>query len=168
LSGLRAERSNADRHKASNACQRTDAPQIWVQPSAIVFEVPTANFQEIFVNPPATPPLNTAPVNEDLLEQAHRGRGVPSQDPASAAQFPLKPEEAEREAKSVLMGGGMVAGAATGAALGVVVAGPVGVVVGGTVGAVVGALGAASAGSMASPEGSSSADRNPTSREANE
>jgi len=91
-------------------------------------------------------------VDEDLAQQAHLGRGVPSQDPAAAAQFPLEPEEVEREANSVLMGGGMMAGAASGAALGVVVAGPVGVVVGGTMGAVVGALGAAAAGSMAKPE----------------
>jgi uncharacterized protein YndB with AHSA1/START domain len=50
----------------------------------------------------------------------------------------------------------MVAGAATGAALGVVVAGPVGVVVGGSVGAVMGALGAAAAGSMLDSDDSNS------------
>ncbi len=94
------------------------------------------------MNQSSTTPPNVAPADEDLVEQAHPGHGVPSQDPASTAQFPLEPEEAEREANSVLMGGGMVAGAATGAAVGVAVAGPVGVVVGGTVGAVVGALGA--------------------------
>ena len=113
------------------------------------------------MNPPSTTPLNTAPVDEDLVEQAHPGHGVPSQDPASAAQFPLEPQEAAREAKSVLMGGGVVAGAATGAAIGVVVAGPVGVVVGSTLGAVVGALGAAAAGTMVNPEDSSSADTAP-------
>lgn len=113
------------------------------------------------MNRPPTTPLNTITVDEDLIEQAHPGHGVPSQDPASAAQFPLGPEEAKRETKSVLMGGGMVAGAATGAALGVAVAGPVGVVVGGTVGAVVGALGAAAAGSMVNPEDTSSADTAP-------
>lgn len=105
-----------------------------------------------------TPPSAPAPVDEDLAEQAHPGQGIPSHDPESAAQFPLKPEEAEREAKSVLIGGGLVAGAATGAAIGAVVAGPVGVVVGGTLGTVVGALGAAAAGKMTSPEDSKSAD----------
>ncbi len=94
----------------------------------------------------------TAPIDEDLAEQAHRGHGVPSQDPDPAAQFPLQPEEAEREAKSVMVGGGFVAGAATGAAIGVLAAGPVGVVVGTTLGAVAGALGGAIAGVAASSE----------------
>ena len=94
----------------------------------------------------------TAPIDEDLVEQAHRGHGVPSQDPDPAAQFPLEPEEAKREANSVLVGGSLVAGAATGAAIGVVTAGPVGVVVGATLGAVAGALGGAIAGVAASPE----------------
>ena len=113
------------------------------------------------MNRSSTTPLNTERVDEDLAEQAHPGHGVPSQDPASAAQFPLQPEEAEREAKSVLVGGGVIAGAATGASLGVMVAGPVGVVVGGTIGAVAGALGAAAAGSMVNPEHSNSADSAP-------
>jgi len=117
------------------------------------------------MNPSPTPPSKNLPVDEDLAEQANPGHGVPSQDPASAAQFALEPEEAEREAKSVLMGGGMVAGAATGAALGVVVAGPVGVVVGGTVGAVAGALGAAGVGAVFNPEDSSRAGTDPTPRE---
>ncbi len=114
------------------------------------------------MNQSSTTPPNVAPADEDLVEQAHPGHGVPSQDPASTAQFPLEPEEAEREANSVLMGGGMVAGAATGAAVGVAVAGPVGVVVGGTVGAVVGALGASAAGTAMNPDDSSSAGRAPT------
>ena len=114
------------------------------------------------MNPSISKTPNTAPVDEDLVEQAHPGHGVPSQDPASAAQFLLEPEEAEREANSVLMGGGMVAGAATGAAVGVVVAGPVGVVVGGTVGAMVGAVGAAAAGTMMNPHDSSNAGTAPT------
>ena len=111
------------------------------------------------MNRSSTTPLNTEPVDEDLAEQAHAGHGIPSQDPESSAQFLLDPEEAEREAKSVLVGGGVIAGAATGASLGVMVAGPVGVVVGGTIGAVAGALGAAAAGSMVHPEHSNSADR---------
>lgn len=103
------------------------------------------------MNQTSTTPLNVAPADEDLAEQAKPGQGIPSQDPSSTAQFPLGCEDAGRENKSVLMGGGIVAGAATGAAVGVAVAGPVGVVVGGTVGAVVGALGAAAAGTMMSP-----------------
>ncbi len=110
----------------------------------------------------STTPPKTAPVDTDLADQAHPGHGVPSQDPEGGAQFPLKPEEAEREAKSVLVGGGMVAGAASGAAIGVAVGGPVGVVVGGAVGAVVGALGAAGAGAMLKPDDASSVSTVPT------
>jgi uncharacterized protein YndB with AHSA1/START domain len=109
------------------------------------------------MNRSPTTPLNPVTVDEDLAEQAQPGHGVPSQDPASAAQFPLEPEDAQREANSVLTGGGLVAGAATGAAIGVMVAGPVGVVVGGSLGAVVGALGAAAAGTMVNPEDATSA-----------
>jgi len=99
----------------------------------------------------ATPPSNRA--DEDLAEQARPGCGIPSQDPRPAAQFPLQPEEVEREAKSVLMGGGVMAGAAMGAVIGIMVAGPVGVMVGGgTLGAVAGALGGAAAGSMVNPQ----------------
>lgn len=114
------------------------------------------------MNPLTTPPSNTAPVDEDLAEQANPGHGIPSQDPNAAAQTPLEPYEAEREANSVLMGGGMVAGAATGAAIGVAVAGPVGVLVGATLGAVAGALGGgAAAEATASPGDSSSVDTAP-------
>jgi hypothetical protein len=96
--------------------------------------------------------------DEDLAEQAVPGHGIPSQDPDPAAQVPLKPEEAEREAKSVLAGGGMVGGAAIGAGIGVAVGGPVGVLVGGTIGAVAGALGGAAAGgAMAPPDASGTA-----------
>ena len=97
-------------------------------------------------------PSHTPPVNKDLAEQAHPGHGVPSQDPDAPAQFPLRAAEADREANSVLTGGGMVAGAATGATIGAVAAGPVGVLVGGSVGAVVGALGAQAAGAAISPD----------------
>jgi len=126
------------------------------------------------MNPSSSSPPSAAPsaapsatssapsVDEDLAEQAHPGHGVPSQDPTSAAQFPLSHKETEREAKSVVMGGGVVAGAATGAAIGAAVGGPVGVVVGGTLGTVVGALGAAAAGKMTSPEASKIADPIPT------
>ena len=113
------------------------------------------------MNPSASAPSNTAPVDEDLAEQARPGHGVPSQDPDPAAQARLEPDDAEREAKSVLMGGGVVAGMATGAAIGVAVAGPVGVVVGATLGAVAGALGGVAAGATANPEHSSSADTAP-------
>ena len=110
------------------------------------------------MNSSATLPSHTAPRDEDLAEQARPGHGVPSQDPNPAAQIPLEPEEAEREAKSVLTGGAVVGGAAIGATIGVVVGGPVGVVVGGTLGAVAGALGGAAAGTVMNPEDSSSAD----------
>ncbi len=70
------------------------------------------------------PSNHTAPVDEDLAEQARPDHGVPSQDTNPAAQVPLDPQEAEREGKSVLMGGGVVVGMATGAAIGVAVAGP--------------------------------------------
>ncbi len=113
------------------------------------------------MNSSSTTPLKTVPLDEDLAEQARPGHGIPSQEPESAAQFPLKPEEAEREAKSVLIGGGVVAGMATGATVGVAVAGPVGVVVGGAVGAVVGALGAVAAGTVLNQEVSNSADTAP-------
>ena len=101
------------------------------------------------MNPLATQPSGgTTPADEDLALQARPGHGVPSQDPDAAAQFLLEPQEQEREAASVLTGGGMVAGAATGAAVGIMLAGPVGVVAGTTVGAVAGALGGVAAGSM--------------------
>jgi hypothetical protein len=110
----------------------------------------------------STAPLpNTAPVDEDMAEQARPGHGIPSQDPSPAAQQPLEPEEAEREAKSVLVGGGALVGAATGAAIGVAVAGPVGVLVGGSVGAVAGALGGAAAGPSANPQTPSGAEAVP-------
>ena len=110
------------------------------------------------MNPPATKSSKPLPMDDDLAEQAHPGHGVPSQDPASTAQFPLRPQEAEREANSVLMGGGVVAGAATGAAIGIAVAGPVGVVIGGTLGSVVGALGGAVAGGLINAEDTVSAN----------
>lgn len=110
------------------------------------------------MNSSATYPSHTEPRNEDLAEQARPGHGVPSQDPDLAAQSPLEPEEAEREAKSVLTGGAVVGGAAIGAGIGVVVGGPVGVVVGGTLGAVAGALGGVAAGTVMNPGDSSSAD----------
>ncbi len=103
------------------------------------------------MNPSAPIPSQPEAVDPDLVEQALPGHGVPSQDPDPAAQVALRPEEAEREAKSVLMGGGIVAGAAAGATAGVLVAGPVGVLVGATLGAVAGALGGAAAGATAAP-----------------
>ena len=101
------------------------------------------------MNPPTTSPSNAVPVDQDLAEQARPGHGIPSQDPNPGAQFRLEPHEADREAKSALVGGGVVAGAAAGAALGVMVAGPVGVVLGVTLGAVAGALGGEAAGAAA-------------------
>ena len=110
------------------------------------------------MNPSATPPSGIAPVDEDLAEQARPGHGIPSQDPDPAAQTRLEPAEAQREAKSVLIGGGVVAGAATGATIGVMVGGPAGVVVGAALGAVAGAFGGAAAGAMTDPPDASGAD----------
>ena len=103
------------------------------------------------MNPVTMLPADAELPDKDLAEQARPGHGVPSQDPNAGAQVALGPEEAKREAKSVVVGGGMVGGAAIGAGIGVAVAGPVGVVVGGTLGAVVGALGGAAAGSTTKP-----------------
>lgn len=113
------------------------------------------------MNSSTTQPAGAIPADPDLAEQAVPGHGVPSQDPDPAAQVALAPEEAEREAKSALMGGGIVAGVATGAAVGAAVAGPVGVMVGGTIGAVVGALGGSAAGGVANSETTASADEVP-------
>lgn len=111
------------------------------------------------MNTSANPLSKTAPVDEDLAEQARPGHGIPSQDPDPAAQLPLEPGEVEREANSVLAGGGVIVGAAAGAAIGSVVAGPVGAVVAGTVGAVAGALGGVAAGPLVSPEDPGAADK---------
>lgn len=104
------------------------------------------------MNPSTTPPLKADPADRDLAEQAVPGHGIPSQDPDPKAQIRLTPDEAEREANSVLMGGGMVAGMATGGAIGTVVGGPVGGLVGATMGAVAGALGGAAAGASSTPD----------------
>jgi len=106
-------------------------------------------------------PPHAAPADPDLAEQARPGHGIPSQDPNAGAQVALGPEEAEREARSVMTGGGMVGGAALGAGIGVAVGGPVGIVVGGALGAIAGALGAAAAGGMASPEVSTASSMAP-------
>ena len=114
------------------------------------------------MNPLTTPPSSITPVDEDLAEQAKPGHGIPSQDPEAAAQTQLEPHEAEREAKSVLIGGGVMAGVAAGAAVGIAVAGPVGVLVGATVGAVAGALGGVAAGNTASAVDLDSAGASPS------
>jgi hypothetical protein len=118
------------------------------------------------MNRSANPPSKTAPIDEDLAEQARSGHGIPSQDPDTAAQLPLEPGEAEREADSVLAGGGAIVGVAAGAAIGTVVAGPVGAVVGGTVGAVAGALGGAAAGPLVNTEDLSVAGKAPAKKPA--
>lgn len=102
------------------------------------------------MKPLTTPTSQPPPADNDLAKQAKPGHGVPSQDPDPAAQVLLAPEEADREAHSVVVAGGLLAGAATGAAIGVAVAGPVGVVVGASAGAVVGVLGSAAAGAKVS------------------
>src|SRR5437899_12257415 len=93
------------------------------------------------MNPSATSPWNPAPADEDLVEQARPRYGILSQDPRPAAQLPLKPEEAQREANSVLVGGGVIVGAAAGAAIGVAMAGTGGVEVGVAVWGIGGAQG---------------------------
>jgi phage tail tape-measure protein len=113
------------------------------------------------MNSSTTQPVGVKPVDPDLAEQAAPGHGVPSQDPDPAAQVALDPEEVERESKSVLIGGGVVAGSAAGAAVGAVVAGPVGVLVGGTLGAVAGAIGGGAAGGLVNSESTTSADDAP-------
>jgi hypothetical protein len=101
------------------------------------------------------------PADPDLAEQAVSGHGVPSQDPDEAAQVGLSPEETERESKSVLIGGGLVAGMATGAAVGAAVAGPVGILVGSTLGAVAGVVGSGAAGELVKTKGTGDAAKGP-------
>ena len=102
-----------------------------------------------------------ANLDPDLADQAVPGHGVPSQDPDPAAQVALDPAEAERESKSALVGGGLVAGVAAGAAVGAAVAGPVGILVGGTVGAVAGVVGSSATGKLIKPESTDSPDNKP-------
>jgi non-heme chloroperoxidase len=103
---------------------------------------PTANFN-------ATINARSRP-DPDLAEQARPGHGIPSQDPNPAAQQPLQAHEAEREAQSAMVGGGLVAGQVIGASLGALAAGPLGLLVGATLsgvaGGVAGAMGGAAAG----------------------
>jgi hypothetical protein len=108
-------------------------------------------YKGLRLNASPTRPCSVATADPDLDEQARPGHGIPSQDPSPAAQTPLLPEEVEREAKSVYVGGGAMAGIAAGAAIGVVAGGPVGALVGGTVGAVAGALGGEAAGTAGTP-----------------
>lgn len=61
------------------------------------------------MNPLITPLTNIEPVDEDMAEQAVPGHGIPSQELNAAAQTAPEPHEAEREANSVMMGGGVVA-----------------------------------------------------------
>ena len=113
------------------------------------------------MNPTATSPSNTAAADTGLAAQTRPGYGRPWQDPRPGAQTGLEPEDAEREEKSMLVGGGALAGAATGAAIGLAMAGTVAVVVGATLGAVAGALGGAAAGTRVSPADPGSADAAP-------
>ncbi|WP_399683342.1 alpha/beta fold hydrolase [Xenophilus sp.] len=96
---------------------------------------------------------STPPVDPDLAAQARPGYGIPSQDPRPEAQQPLEGEEARREARSVLAGGGAMVGAATGATLGTAVAGPLGGFVGVALGGLAGALGGQAVGAAASSPG---------------
>jgi hypothetical protein len=56
-------------------------------------------------------PTKSTPADKDLAEQARPGHGIPSQDPDPAAQVGLARKDAKRETESVLIGGGVVAGA---------------------------------------------------------
>ena len=94
-------------------------------------------------NPPTT---HVVSLDEDMVQQANPGQGIPSQDPSAAAQSVLTPHEAEREKHTALVGGGVAAGATTGALVGAAVAGPAGSLAGATLGAIAGALGGAAAG----------------------
>ena len=113
------------------------------------------------MNSPPIQPMDTKPVDQDIAQQAVPGHGVPSQDPNLAAQVGLSPEEAERESKSALIGGGLVAGLAAGAAVGAVIAGPVGIVVGGTVGAAVGVVGSNAVGASVNPKSTGGSVKEP-------
>ena len=121
------------------------------------------------MNTPMQPPYGTpdaaAPRNPDLAEQAVPGHGVPSQDPDPAAQVGLTHDEAEREAKSVYVGGGAMAGLVAGAAAGAAIGGPNGVLVGGTAGTIAGVLGGEAAGQATEPEPATRLDRLPTEAE---
>lgn len=88
-------------------------------------------------------------VDTDRAGQARPGYGFPSQDPRPGAQSPLRGAEAEREARSVFAGGGVVAGVITGSAMGLLVAGPAAAVIGGALGGIAGAVGGAAMGAMA-------------------
>lgn len=55
------------------------------------------------------------PADKDLAEQARPGHGNPSQDPDLSAQSPLVRHDAEREANSILVSGGVAADAGAGA-----------------------------------------------------
>lgn len=100
------------------------------------------------MNPSTASSIHTSTADQDLSGQARPGHGIPSQDPNPAAQHALRPEEAQREANSALVGGGVVAGMSTGAVIGAGVAGPAGGMLGAALGAVAGAIGGAVAGPM--------------------
>lgn len=94
----------------------------------------------------------TSPLDDSTVDASSAPLGQPSQDPRPEAQEPMDRDTAQREENSVLMGGGMAAGAAAGVAIGTAVAGPVGTLVGGTVGAILGALGGYAAVDAADPD----------------
>lgn len=111
---------------------------------------------------PSTPLLSdNVSDDQDLIEQANPGHGIPSQDPGAAAQNLLVPQEAEREANAALVGGSMVAGVTTGTIVGVAVAGPAGSLAGAALGAVAGAAGGAAAGTTANPDDVKRVDKAP-------
>lgn len=117
------------------------------------------------MQPPHGNPNAEIPQNPDLVEQIFSGPGVPSQDSDPAAQLALSPNKAEREAKSVYVGGGAVAGLVAGAAAGAAIGGPIGVLVGGTAGTIAGLLSGEAAGRATGPDPGTRLDRLPTEAE---
>lgn len=89
-------------------------------------------------HPTAASPLS-AP-DHDLQQMAQRGHGVPSQDLNPQAQYPLSELERQREWRSSFYGGGLLAGVALGATVGMWLAGPLGVLLGCVGGALGGTL----------------------------
>ena len=100
------------------------------------------------MNSPTILQPDPKPIDPDLAEQAIPGHGIPSQDPDPAAQYGLTPKEAERESKSILIGGGLVAGMTAGAAVGAAAAGPVGILLGSSVGDIAGVVGTSAVGKL--------------------
>ena len=106
---------------------------------------------EKFKNPLTTPPPDTVPADEDLAEQANPGHGIASQDPNAAAQTALDPQQADREANSVLLGVAWWQVRPRALLLESRLQARLGVLAAATVGAIAGAAGGAAAGATGRP-----------------